>query len=231
MNTQQVHPANDVTMLDRSSVDAQELEYVRQILARAGYSGPIAPAACPLEDWVKLALASDDVATQLETAGPNDRGAISLALGVDKTLEVVADMLFGILPEQTVVVALDLLKAEHVRLVSADVGTPTAAKAIDGNMARHVLFNLIDQAILDVQTTFGIQKVTMVVSWRQPTDCPRTTFNAPEDLRVAMDEFDDMQRNAARIEFVNGFRNLRFVWDVDGNSGTFDYNHAEICPR
>jgi hypothetical protein len=122
MRTQQtdgLHTGNDATSPAPLSVDAQELEYVRQILAEAGYSGPIAPAACPLEDWVKQALASDDVATQLDNAAPNDRGAISSALGVDKTLAVVGDLLFAILPEETVVVALDLLKAEHARLVKA----------------------------------------------------------------------------------------------------------------
>lgn len=32
---------------------AAELNWVRDVLSKHGYDGPLAPASCPLEDWLK----------------------------------------------------------------------------------------------------------------------------------------------------------------------------------
>lgn len=36
--------------------ELDQLEYVRQVLARAGFAGPVTPAGCPIEDWIRAGL-------------------------------------------------------------------------------------------------------------------------------------------------------------------------------
>ncbi|MFP3637549.1 hypothetical protein [Paraburkholderia sp. SIMBA_054] len=106
-----------------------------------------------------------------------------------------------------------------------------ASKAIDGSMAHHLLFHLLDQAIGDVRSLFGAArhrdcstKVTVIATWRQPAGCEQTTYTNLDGLEVAIDELEIMGREAVRIELVNAARNLRFAWEVEGNAGHFSYH-------
>lgn len=48
--------------------ELEQLEYVRRVLARAGFAGPITPAGCPLEDLVLAGFRSGPTPTTAPVA-------------------------------------------------------------------------------------------------------------------------------------------------------------------
>lgn len=73
------------------------------------------------DDMVEAGI---DTAKTLKAMSSDKLQATAQELGFDKTKFVVAEMLYGLLPEQAVAVAMDILQAEQNRMVAARTAVP-----------------------------------------------------------------------------------------------------------